>query len=94
MNLAIRNPGDLPEGKPTYENLVTHIDKFGLDREHKGYHTGKEKDYGTYKKFRVDSAIEVGRSYLTEAAYVLLVSKYGSHKWEDEARADWQEENE
>ena len=93
MNLAIRNPGDLPEGKPTYENLVTHVDKFGLDREPQGYHVGKEKDYRSYKQFRSDSAAEVARSYFPEDVYVRFVAKYGSHQWEADARKDWQEEN-
>lgn len=93
MNLGIRNPGDIPEGRPTYENLAAHVDRWGLDREAKGYHQGKEKDYSTYRQFRSDSAVEVARSYFTESVYVRFVSKYGSHQWEDEARKDWQEEN-
>ena len=93
MNLGMHNSSGLPIGKPSYENIVKHIDRFGLDREAKGYNVGKVKVYKTYKQFRSDSAIEVARSYCAEDAYVRLVSKYGSHKWEDEAREDWRAEH-
>ena len=92
MNLAMRNPGDIPEGKPSLENLIAHYRKFGLDREAKGYHTGKEKSYTTYKALRTDSLVEVGRAYLGEDAYLTLVELVGSPSWRKDALADWEDE--
>lgn len=93
MNLAVTVPEDLDVAKPTYENLVKHVDKFGLDREAKGYNAGKPKTYGSYKQFRSDSAVEVARSYLGQTAYVAFVERFGQHSWADDARADWEEEH-
>ena len=93
MNLAIGNPEGLKEGVPSYENLVTHIERFGLDREKPGYNGGKLKVYKTYRQFRTDSAMEVGRSYLAIDPYASLVTRYGDPRWEDEARKDWEEEH-
>ena len=81
---------EAPEARPSYENLCKHADKYGLDNEHKkGRNQGKPIIYTTYKTFRNDALIEVGRARLSQEAYAMLVERYGEHAWRDEALADW-----
>lgn len=74
---------------PTYENLVKHVEKFGLGNAHSKKHADR---YTTYKKFAKDSAAEVAFSHLTEDGYVRFVSRFGDPAWEADARADYQSE--
>lgn len=72
----------------TWANLCKHVDKFGLDRDGKGYNAGKVKRYKSYKQFRTDAAVEVARQHFAEDTFAQFVEKYGEHGWVDSARAD------
>lgn len=74
---------------PTYENLVKHVEKYGLSNAASKKRTDR---YTTYKKFAKDSAAEVAFSHLTEDGYVRFVNRFGDPAWEDQARADYQAE--
>lgn len=74
---------------PTVENLLRHYRAYGLDAQHKGNNVGKPVRYATYKQFRNDSLVEVGRANLSEDAYAFLVDALGHPSWTDAARADW-----
>ena len=77
------------EAKPTLENLLRHVNKYGLDAQHKGNNVGKPVRYSTYKQLRNDAAVEVARAYLGEDAYAMFVETVGAKAWTDEARKDW-----
>lgn len=75
-----------PEAQPTIGNLVKHVERYGLSaRDGKG----RPMMYSTYAKFRNDAAVEVGRAYLGEDAFVQYVSLIGYPEWQDNARDDW-----
>ena len=73
--------------RPSYENLCKHVDRFGLDNAASTKHADR---YTTYKKFSKDSATVTARAYLSEAAFVMFVERYGERGWTDAARSDWQ----
>ena len=72
--------------RPSYENLCKHVDRFGLDNAASTKHADR---YTTYAKFRKDCAVITARAYLSEAAFVMFVQRYGEHGWAEQARADW-----
>lgn len=76
-------------GLPTYENLVRHVDRYGLDNAHS---TKVADRYTTYNKFAKDSAAVTAIAYLSEDAYVRFVTRYGEASWAEAARADHQAE--
>lgn len=82
-------PEVIENGAPTVENLLRHYRAYGLDNQHKGNNVGKPVRYATYKQFRNDSLVEVGRANLAEDAYAFLIESLGHPTWADAARADW-----
>lgn len=78
--------------EPNLPNLLRHAKKHGLDREHRGYNQGKEKDYSTYLQFSKDTLVETAMDFLSEEAYAQLVRTLGDPSWEADAREDYRKE--
>ncbi len=72
----------------TVEALMRHFKAYGLDNSHTGYRKAAER-YTNYKGLREDSMAHVARSFLTKAAYVMLLEAIGYPGYRAEAEADW-----
>lgn len=86
-----RAPNFSGEGVPpvTVDSLVRHYKAYGLENAHAGY-KGRPAPYKTYKAARRDALVHTARTFLTEDAYVQLLTLVGLDGYEAEARADWQ----
>lgn len=78
-----------PGAEPvTFEKLMKHYDKFGLDNEHTGWR-GAAEVYKNYKKAREDSLIWVARTFLTQRAYLAVLDALNYGHFKDQAAKDW-----
>ena len=73
----------------TYEDLIRHYKKFGLDNSHTGYRHAAQT-YGGYKKLAKDALVEVAFDYLNQQEYIKLITAIGYGEYADDAYEDWE----
>lgn len=73
--------------RPTYDDLITHFNRYGLDNAQTGYRHAPER-YRNYERFANDSLVQVAYDYLGTEAYVALVEAVGYGNFKKQARED------
>jgi hypothetical protein len=83
---------DLPEHlRPTLENLLKHVQKFGLENSHETGYRGRPVTYKSYRQFSADAVVLTARAYLGQEAYAFFVESVGYPQFKEQAREHWQE---
>ena len=73
--------------RPTFNDLVAHFNRYGLDNAQTGYRNAPER-YRSYDRFSSDSLIQVAYDCLSTEAYVALVETVGYSNFKEQARKD------